>query len=117
PIRRVRQVAARRNYFAWIKRRIGDAEASKIESLKLSGLYIVSEPARFYPNGSTAANLIGGVGLDNRGLFGIERHFEKELAGNPALIRPAKDAKGRSIYFQADAAAPEQPGNNVILTI
>ena len=47
--------------------------------LKMSGVHSISEPARYYPFDSLAANVLGYVGTDNNGLIGIEKYYNKFL--------------------------------------
>ncbi len=56
--------------FVWIKRQIPPAEASKIKKLGINGLGFVDESQRFYPNKELAAQMIGFVGTDSKGLEG-----------------------------------------------
>ena len=114
---KLKTISQKNSHFSWIKRRMTQQAAEEVEELSLNGLYIVSEPARFYPSQATAAALVGGIGSDNLGLFGLERQFEKNLAGVSAKIRPAKDARGKSIYFESEEAAPEKAGDSITLTI
>ncbi len=117
PVPKLKTISQKNSHFAWIKRRMTQQSAEEIEELNLNGLYIVSEPARFYPSQSTAATIVGGIGSDNVGLFGLERQFEKNLAGVSAKIRPGKDARGKSIYFESGEVAPEKAGDSITLTI
>ncbi len=111
------KITSRKTYFAWLKRKVSKDAAQKIENLNLNGLYQVMEPARYYPAGVAAANLLGYVGLDDTGLSGIERQLEKPLAGSPIKVFQSKDAKGNTIFLQSHEAAPEQTGDNIYLTI
>lgn len=113
----LQKIVSRKTYFAWLKRKASKDAAQKIETLNLNGLYQVMEPARYYPAGVAAANLLGYVGLDDVGLSGIERQLEKPLAGSPIKVFQSKDAKGNTIFLQSHEAAPEQTGDNIYLTI
>jgi cell division protein FtsI (penicillin-binding protein 3) len=117
PPSKIKDLGARKAYFAWLKRRVDPSVASKLEEMGQRGLYTINEPARFYPLQQAGAHLIGSVGSDNSGLFGIERQFNQLLEGPKGAITPSKDAQGRSIFYQADAAMPDQPGHNIHLTI
>ena len=71
----------RRKRFVWLKRRMDEGEAAKIRALNIPGLQFRKELHRVYPHGSLAANIIGFVGLDNKGLAGIEYKFNTMLSG------------------------------------
>jgi cell division protein FtsI (penicillin-binding protein 3) len=117
PARDVQQVADKPGYFAWLARQIHHRLAERIMSLGIPGLYEITESARFYPAGHAAAQLIGYVGLDNKGLHGLELFYDRELRGQSQRIKGARDAKGRRIVTGEDQAEPETPGHSLHLTI
>ncbi|MBN2039362.1 MAG: PASTA domain-containing protein [Spirochaetes bacterium] len=65
--------------FVWIRRKIDDDIAEKIEKLKIRGLYFRKEYQRAYPNGKLASNILGFTGIDNTGLEGIEYKYNNIL--------------------------------------
>ncbi|TAL36108.1 MAG: PASTA domain-containing protein [Spirochaetes bacterium] len=67
--------------FVWIKRRLDDETAAKVRKLSLKGLHLRKEYQRVYPNGPLASNITGFVGIDNRGLEGMEYKFDDILTG------------------------------------
>lgn len=71
--------------FAWIKRGITPDQANAVHNLGLPGLYIIQEPQRAYPAGSTAVHILGHTNIDNQGLAGIEKFIDTE----PRAIKPA----------------------------
>ena len=64
--------------FVWIKRRITPAERQAIFEQGIPSVGFRTETVRLYPNGASAAHLIGTVDLDNRGTAGIERWIDQE---------------------------------------
>jgi cell division protein FtsI (penicillin-binding protein 3) len=117
PREKIKDVASKDAYFAWLKRKIDPAVAQKVEGLELKGLYLVNEATRLYPLQSTAAHLLGAVGSENQGLLGIERQFQQLLAGKTTAVSPSKDARGRTILYSSDMAAPDLPGHTIQLSI
>jgi cell division protein FtsI/penicillin-binding protein 2 len=83
--------------FVWVQRKMTPAQADKIASLNLPGLGFVKENKRYYPKRSLAAQILGFVGTDNRGLEGLEFMYDKYVGGNPSLVLVERDAKGRNI--------------------
>jgi len=65
--------------FVWIKRNLTPKEQQAINSLGIPGLYFSPEERRVYPYGNLLAHLVGYVGVDNRGLGGIEQQFDSRL--------------------------------------
>src|SRR3989338_8859622 len=101
--------------FAWIKRKITDDEFKRLERVKPKGVDFVKESQRFYPKEELASQFIGFTGIDNDGLEGIERLFEKFIKGESGIrILTEKDAKGRSVYV---FEKPRTEGKNIVLTI
>ncbi len=69
----------RNKRFVWIKRKLEDEEADKIQSLNLKGLYFTKEYHRVYPYDRLAANITGFTDIDNNGLEGIEYKYNNIL--------------------------------------
>jgi len=113
----IRKVAKRTNYFAWLARKVELQQAEKINALIIEGLYEITEPARFYPNGNDLSPLIGSVGIDNHGLQGIELAYDSMLQGEILTTFRNRDARGQSIYRDSLLALPEKTGKNIVLTI
>ncbi len=89
-----------RDKFTWIKRNI-DLSKTQIEQIKeIPGFYVEAFNGRFYPNNELASQIIGFVNVDNVGLNGIEKKFQKSLKGKEKEISYVRDAKGRAIKFE-----------------
>ncbi len=65
--------------FVWIKRNLTPKEQYKVNSLGIPGLYFQPEEKRVYPYGNVLSHMLGYVGVDNKGLAGIERQFDRRL--------------------------------------
>lgn len=65
--------------FVWLKRDLTPRQHAAVHELGLPGLGFRREEKRIYPNAATASHILGFVDVDNRGLAGIERHFDREL--------------------------------------
>ena len=71
----------------------------QIKDLKLPGISFIKESKRFYPNQTLASHLIGFAGLDNNGLDGLERDYDKYLKGQPGHAIILRDARSRELMF------------------
>ena len=96
---------------------LDDTTCNEIPSLNLPGVGMQPTNARYYPMGSIAAHILGGVGKDGHGLEGLELKFDKILAGRDGWERMLKDARHRPISIAADDYLPAQHGQHLILTI
>lgn len=65
--------------FVWIERNLTPKEQYKVNSLGIPGLYFQPEEKRVYPYGNALSHMLGYVGVDNKGLAGIERQFDRRL--------------------------------------
>jgi cell division protein FtsI (penicillin-binding protein 3) len=103
--------------FEWIQRKISSKETEQIKNLRLSSIYFLKENRRFYPNSQLAAHLIGFVGLDSKGLEGIEFQYDALLNGENHVWTTAKDALGREITMGKAPFEKEDHYRNIVLTI
>jgi cell division protein FtsI (penicillin-binding protein 3) len=100
--------------FLWIARRLDADQVNKIVAMNLPGVQSRKEPKRFYPNGSLAAHVLGFVGLDGRGLGGLERFYDTKISGEPGELLLEKDANGKP-YEGFEIAS--KPGQTIVLTL
>jgi cell division protein FtsI (penicillin-binding protein 3) len=101
--------------FLWVKRKVPHEEADRLRSYKLDWVEFRQESSRFYPKGTLAAHLLGGVDFEESGNGGVEQTFEKELKGKPGIIRTTADV--RRNVFDLKVFSDPQPGATVTLTI
>ncbi len=103
-----------------LKKNLTDSEQQKIKDLKLSGVYFDSEDTRFYPENKLLSQVLGFVGYKNdrkAGLYGLERYFDKDLAGTPGELVAEGDTSGTVIFGANRKERPAVDGVNLILTI
>lgn len=81
--------------FVWIARKIPSESADQVKRLKLPGVYVTQESKRFYPNKELASHVLGFVGMDNKGLSGVEYQYEHVVSGVPGKLLALRDAKRR----------------------
>ena len=84
--------------------------------MNFSGVYLVKESKRYYPNGNLLANSLGYVGIDNQGLSGLELQYDKILSGTSGAIKYFSDAKGNQLNL-SDVYVEPVNGMNIQLTI
>src|SRR3989304_4527575 len=91
--------------FVWIKRRVSPEEATAVSQLGLRGIASIAESRRFYPKQGLGAHLLGFVGVDDRGLEGLELQYDDCLAGKPKWVVREQDALGRPIFREEAGGA------------
>ena len=64
-----------------ILHRVSRDAKNEIEATRLPGVIFEPEEWRFYPAGDLASHLIGFVGADGTGQYGLERTYNKTLMG------------------------------------
>jgi cell division protein FtsI (penicillin-binding protein 3) len=103
--------------FVWIKRKIDDRAAAAIKKQGLKGVYLQTEFGRVYPNKMLSGNLLGYVGIDEKGLAGIEYAFNKTLTGSSSKFVVQRDAAGRRLFLQGAEETTPLQGDDISLTI
>ncbi|MBM7632492.1 stage V sporulation protein D [Geomicrobium sediminis] len=98
-------------------RKIDQEVASDIRKMRHSGVYIVEDNKRHYPQGEHLAHVLGFAGIDNQGLVGLESFYDDKLAGQSGHVSFFSDAQGRRLPDMADQYQPPQNGMDVKLTI
>jgi stage V sporulation protein D (sporulation-specific penicillin-binding protein) len=105
--------------FVWIKRRLSksEVEALKRQLGSLPGIHLLTETARYYPEGSLAGAVLGFTGIDNQGLGGVEWTYNKYLMGLPGSIQEEFDARGGTPVFASQRIVPSRQGDTLQLSI
>ncbi|MBM2809469.1 MAG: penicillin-binding protein 2 [Chloroflexi bacterium] len=97
--------------------RISSNAARLIESANLGGVELRRRPAREYPEGSLAPQVLGFVGVEDHGLSGLELTLDDDLGGRPGLMITERDTVGGEIAIGRKAVVPSIDGSDVVLTI
>ncbi len=88
----LRRLKAARGSFLWIKRNVPFPAVAALKKKNLPGVGFKREMRRHYPAGPSATHLLGLVGVDGRGLSGMEQAFEKILSrSDPPAAHAASD--------------------------
>ena len=109
------KVADRSRGFVYLERQGDPYRASLLKRQKILGLGFLGEERRAYPQRSVGAQVLGYVGVDGKGLAGIEFELDKQLAGRAGHETIVKDPAGRVIDVTDDRAPVE--GKDVTLTL
>jgi cell division protein FtsI (penicillin-binding protein 3) len=110
-----RSLTDRKTRFVYIERQADPEKATQLEKRRLPGLGFYPEEKREYPQHDIAAHVIGYAGVDNVGLAGLERQYDKVLAGRPGTETIVRDPTGRAVDT-VNSVAPRE-GRNVHLAL
>jgi cell division protein FtsI (penicillin-binding protein 3) len=105
---------AQRKAFAYVRRQVSPEQAHRVADLNLDGIGFTKESKRFYPNKELAAHLVGWVGIDNKGLSGLESTYDAQIRGKAGTILVHTDARRHAF---ARAERPPTAGSSIELTI
>ena len=97
--------------FIWIKRNLTPKEENMANSLGIPGLYFLPEEKRVYPYGNMISHVVGYVGVDNKGLAGIEKEFDQRLRDTALNNKPlalSVDVRLQGIVREEMAAAVQE---------
>ncbi len=101
--------------FVYLARKIPGTDGTRIRKLKLPGIGVLDDTRRVYPQKTLAAQVLGAVGVDNKGLMGLEQDMEGDLHGSDGEQRITRDARGDTV--SVDQKANDHSGKDVRLTI
>jgi cell division protein FtsI (penicillin-binding protein 3) len=105
---------SQRKAFAYVRRQVAPDQALRVADLNLDGIGFTKESKRFYPNKELAAHLLGWVGIDNKGLGGVESTYDAQIRGKAGTILIHTDARRHAF---ARAERPPTAGSSIELTI
>jgi cell division protein FtsI/penicillin-binding protein 2 len=91
------------------------SRAAAIMRLRINGITTSQQTERVYPGKSEAAQVLGFVGAQNQGLWGLEGFYNKVLSGQNGIRKVVSDAVGQTIAV--DQLRPMVPGKTLKLTI
>ena len=83
--------------FAWLRRQAEPELWAEVKALGIKGLYETREYRRRYPEGESAAHVVGFTNLDDQGQEGIELAFQAALQGKTGKHGVVKDRLGRVV--------------------
>ncbi len=98
-----------------VAHRVDTQVVNALKSLSVQGIGFEREPSRYYPESSMAAHLLGFVGSDengkDKGYFGIEGQYNRELSGRTGELSTEKDVRGAPILVgQSKRIEPQHGG-------
>ncbi|GCL64095.1 peptidoglycan D,D-transpeptidase FtsI family protein [Pseudaquabacterium pictum] len=102
--------------FAWLKRQVDTPTWDQIAKLGIKGVYQSREFRRRYPEGESAAHVVGFTNLEDQGQEGVELAFQRQLQGRNGTRGVVKDRLGRVIEDMGTHVEPAD-GSDIALSV
>ena len=118
----IREKTLKNNQYEIIKRQVEKPQTDEVRAYisehGLGSTIGISETTkRYYPNDNLASAVLGFVGSENQGLYGLESQYDSVLQGVSGRIIASKNAKGEDMPFTYQKIIEAQEGNSLVLTI
>jgi len=101
--------------------KVDEEHVQRLKALQLKGLGFEQETKRYYPEASMSAHVLGFVGLDqngfDKGYFGLEGYYNRELQGKPGSLMMEKDVTGAPILVGNSVRVPPENGSTLTLWV
>jgi cell division protein FtsI/penicillin-binding protein 2 len=104
-----------RRGFVYLVRALPEAQAEAVLALKIPGINGTPVMRRVHPRGALAAQVLGIVGTEGKGLTGLEYGQNALLGGSAGERHVVSDALGQPLSISE--SRPEEPGTNLTLTL
>lgn len=78
------------NFYSVVKRKLTQDEVENLKKLSLEGIYLDKEIGRYYPQENLASQVIGFLGAEGKGQYGIEESFDEILRGETEFLEIQK---------------------------
>lgn len=100
-----------------VARGLAPEQAEQVLALDESGLRMLYEPQRMYPQGSLAAYVLGGINRNGDGIGGVEAAYGTLLQGATGIITAEVDALNQPIPLGPIREQLGHDGADLVLTL
>ncbi|WP_322106340.1 penicillin-binding protein 2 [Paraburkholderia sp. J41] len=116
PLKELERRLAGDRSFVLLKRQVDLETAAHIDEMATGGITLIADSRRYYPEGESAAHVVGFTDVEDAGQEGVELAAQARLQGTPGQREVIRDRLGRVI---SETVPPVQPrnGETVQLTI
>ena len=102
--------------FAWLARQVDEPVWDEVKALDIKGIYQQREFKRKYPEGESAAHVVGFTNVEEMGQEGIELRFDEALRGTDGSRTVVRDRLGRVVEDKGDTVDPVN-GRDIQLSV
>ena len=109
------------SYYTILKRKVDKPIVDRIQQFveknDIAGIQFTEDTKRYYPYGNFASQVLGFVGTDNNGLYGLESYYDTTLSGTPGRMLTAVNAYGKDMYYEHETLTEAIDGYSLVLTL
>ncbi len=116
PLAELRRRVAGDKTFILLKRQVDADAAARIGKLGVAGITQIADSKRFYPEGESAAHVVGFTDIEDNGQEGVELAANEPLSGVPGQREVIRDRLGR-VVSETRPLLPARNGATIHLTI
>ncbi|SDR23689.1 peptidoglycan synthetase FtsI [Paraburkholderia fungorum] len=102
--------------FVLLKRQVDADTAARLSKEGIAGITQIADSKRFYPEGESAAHVVGFTDIEDNGQEGVELAANEQLLGVPGQREVIRDRLGR-VVSDIGPRVPAQNGDTIHLTI
>ncbi len=100
-----------------VARHADKSAIEKLEAASPDGVYYSRDNTRVYPKGDSLCQVLGFTSTDNSGTTGLEKYYDKYLAGENGELLYETDLVGIDLEGAVAAYLPAEDGMNLQLTV
>jgi len=105
------------SFFVVLKKRLTEKEVEEIEKLEIEGIFLEDESFRYYPEEDFISRVLGFVGGEKYGQYGLEAFYEDQLKGIEGIAEGERSSRGYMVFFDPEKSLPASPGSDLVLEI
>ena len=117
----LKKMARTNSMYEVLKYRVEEDVANEVRQYindhKVKGVFLTTDAKRYYPYSDLASHVIGFVGTDYTGLYGLEAEYDKDLQGKSGLVVTAKDNKQNDMLFEYSQYFGPEDGDQLQVTL
>lgn len=118
---RIKNILVKDANWVSVKQKVTDSIKNNIDALAIEGIGFDQTEASYYPEASSAAQILGFVGKnsdgDDIGYFGLEGYYNLPLSGKSGYIGGEKDAIGSPLLLNGSTEVSAISGVDLITSI
>lgn len=118
---RLTDLLSRKGSWIPLATKVDNDVKKNIEAMAIPGISFEPEEASFYPEASSAAQLMGFVGKDENGTdlgyFGLEGYYNLPLSGKPGFVGRQEDVRGVPILLDGGHEVTAVNGVDLVTSV